>query len=108
MIPYLASFVQDRRSARPPTSEFVHSTIPLFKTTLKGLELRFRHCFRSLKVDLPEYHTLCNTYRFLEVDVLERQSINEVFVNLRSCHDINLNSMGHMMMIEMTSYYLAQ
>jgi hypothetical protein len=85
MIPYLASFVQDQRSARPLTSEFVHSTIPLFDTALKGLELGFRHCFRSLPADLSQYHTLCDTYRFLEVDVLERQSIDEVFVNLRSC-----------------------
>ncbi|KAL5335500.1 hypothetical protein BJX70DRAFT_401493 [Aspergillus crustosus] len=85
MIPYLASFVQEQRGTRPLTSEFVHSTIPLFDTALKGLELGFWHCFRSLRADLSQYHTLCDTYHFLKVDVLERQSINEVFVNLRSC-----------------------
>lgn len=85
MIPYLASFVRNQRITQPHESEYVHSAIPLFDTALKGLELGFRQCFRSLPADLSQHHTLCGTYCLLGIDVLGRQSIKDIFVNLRSC-----------------------
>ncbi|KAL2820988.1 hypothetical protein BDW59DRAFT_174311 [Aspergillus cavernicola] len=84
-IPYLASFVQNQHATQPGASEYVHSPIPLFDTALKGITSGFRQCFRSLPADLSQYHTLCGTYHLLRADVLERQSINDIFADLRSC-----------------------
>jgi hypothetical protein len=85
MIPYLASFVRFERNCQPEGSEFTHGDIPLFDTALKGLESGYRFCFRSLPVDLAQYHTLCETYDFLGVDVLGGQTIDNIFSDLRAC-----------------------
>jgi hypothetical protein len=47
-IPYLSSFVAFESRARPDATTFVHGPIPLFPVALKGIELGYRHCFRSL------------------------------------------------------------
>ncbi|KAI3027373.1 hypothetical protein CBS147347_4659 [Aspergillus niger] len=49
------------------------------------LESGYRFCFRSLPVDLAQYHTLCETYDFLGVDVVGGQTIDHIFVDLRAC-----------------------
>ncbi|RAQ60936.1 hypothetical protein AFCA_011028 [Aspergillus flavus] len=85
MIPYLASFVSFERNRQPQGSEFTHGDIPLFDTALQGLESGYRFCFRSLPVDLAQYHTLCETYDFLGVDVLGGQTIDNIFADLRAC-----------------------
>ena len=43
----------------------------------------YRQCFRSLPTDLSGYRILCETYKFLNVDVLSGMSINEVIANLK-------------------------
>jgi hypothetical protein len=83
-VPYLSSFVDFQLNAQPQTTEFVHGPIPLFDVALKGIELGYRHCFRSLPPDLSQQHTLCDTYNLLCVDVLGGQSINEIFNDLKS------------------------
>ncbi|BCS00013.1 uncharacterized protein AKAW2_50354S [Aspergillus luchuensis] len=85
MIPYLRSFVDFQRKAQSQVSEFDHGAIPLFDVALKGFEMGYRHCFRSLPADVSQYHTLCETYDFLGVDVLGQQSIDDIFVDLRAC-----------------------
>lgn len=69
-IPYLSSFISFQRLAQPQNTEFVHRNITLFDVALKGLESGYRHYFRSLRGDIPQYHTLCETYDFLGVDIL--------------------------------------
>ncbi|QKX63694.1 uncharacterized protein TRUGW13939_10865 [Talaromyces rugulosus] len=83
-IPYLSAFVRFPRTAQPQTSEFVHGPIPLFDTALKGLESGYRTCFRSLPADLSQFHTLCDTYDFLKIDVLEGQSIDDIIIRLKA------------------------
>lgn len=83
-IPYLSSFIDFRTHAQPKSKVFVHGPIPLFDIALKGIESGYRHCFRSLPPDLSQHHTLCNTYHFLNVDILGGQSINEIFSDLKS------------------------
>jgi hypothetical protein len=50
---------------------------------LKGVEMGYRQCFRSLPTDLSQYRTLFETYKFLNVDVLSGMSFNEVIANLK-------------------------
>jgi hypothetical protein len=83
-IPYLASFTNFQVNAQPQGAEFVHGPIPLFDVALKGIESGYRQCFRSVSAELSQYHTLCETYQFLCVDVLSGQSINEIFPDLKS------------------------
>ncbi|EEQ35705.1 hypothetical protein McanMca71_007571 [Microsporum canis] len=84
-IPYLSSFVRSQRLAQPQNTTLVHGNIALFDIALKGLESGYRQCFRSLRGDIPQYHTLCETYDFLGVDVLAGQSIDGIFADLRAC-----------------------
>ncbi|KAL2784240.1 hypothetical protein BJX66DRAFT_330128 [Aspergillus keveii] len=35
--------------------------------------------------DIPQYHTLCETYNYLGVDVLRGQSVDDIFADLRAC-----------------------
>ncbi|GKZ98003.1 hypothetical protein AnigIFM59636_001827 [Aspergillus niger] len=49
------------------------------------LDYGYRFCFRSLPVDSAQYHTLCETYDFLGVDVVGGQTIDHNFVDLRAC-----------------------
>ncbi|KAH6671448.1 hypothetical protein B0J14DRAFT_596088 [Halenospora varia] len=83
-IPYLSSFVNFQANAQPKSTEFIHGPIPHFDVALKGIESGYRQCFRSLPTDLSQYHTLCDTYEFLCIDVLSGQTINEIFVELKS------------------------
>ena len=85
-IPYLSTFVnfQDNAQQQQPAAEYVHSPIPLFDVALKGIEAGYRQCFRSIPADISQYHTLCETYEFLGVDILGGQSINEIFNDLKS------------------------
>lgn len=82
-IPYLSSFIRFEGKSKNQTSEFSHKSIPLFDTALKGLESGYRSCFRSLPADLSQFHTLCDTYDFLGIDVLEGQSIDDIIDRLK-------------------------
>jgi hypothetical protein len=82
-IPYLASLVKLQKDAQPETTEFIHGPIPLFDIALRGIESGYRQCFRSLPVNLSEYRTLCETYKFLSVDVLNHMSLDAIIVNLK-------------------------
>jgi hypothetical protein len=82
-IPYFASFVRLQKVTQPEATEFIHEPINLFDVALKGVEMGYRQCFRSLPTDLSQYRTLFETYRFLNVDVLSGMSIDEVIANLK-------------------------
>jgi len=82
-IPYFASFVRLQKVTQPEATEFIHEPINLFDVALKGVEMGYRQCFRSLPTDLSQYRTLFETYKFLNVDVLSGMSINEVIANLK-------------------------
>ena len=82
-IPYFASFVRLQKVTQPEATEFIHKPINLFDVALKGLEMGYRQCFRSLPTDLSQYRTLFETYKFLNVDVLSGMSIDEVIANLK-------------------------
>lgn len=84
-IPYLSAFIRFQCLSQPQNTEFIHGDIALFDVALRGLESGYRQCFRSLRGDIPQYHTLCETYDFLGVDVLAGQSIDKIFVDLRAC-----------------------
>ncbi|KAL2837333.1 hypothetical protein BJY01DRAFT_258390 [Aspergillus pseudoustus] len=85
MVPYLSSFVRLQRLAQPQRTDFVLQHIPLFEIALKGLESGYRQCFRSLRDEVSQYQTLCDTYDFLGVDVIGGQSIDNIFADLRAC-----------------------
>ncbi|OJJ65537.1 hypothetical protein ASPBRDRAFT_672065 [Aspergillus brasiliensis CBS 101740] len=69
---------------------------PLFDFALQELESCYRFCFRSLPVDLAQYHTFCETYDFLGVDGLVGQTIDHVFVDLRACKiDYEVENKSH-------------
>lgn len=84
-IPYLASFVKLQKDAQPETNitEFIHGPIPLFHVALKGIESGYRQCFRSLPVNLSQHRTLCETYKFLNIDVLNDMSLDAIIANLK-------------------------
>jgi hypothetical protein len=82
--PYLESFVQMQRSTQPAATEFIHRPIDLFDVAIKGVELGYRQCFRSLPPDLCQYRTLFQTYDFLKVDILRKLSIDQVIANLKA------------------------
>jgi hypothetical protein len=84
-IPYLSAFARFQRISQPQKTEFIHGNIALFDVALRGLESGYRQCFRSLRGDIPQYHTLCETYDFLGVDVLGGQSIDDIFADLKAC-----------------------
>lgn len=84
-IPYLSAFVKFQRLSRPQSTDFIHGNIALFDVALRGLDSGYRQCFRSLRDDISQYHTLCETYDFLGVDVLAGQSIDNIFADLRAC-----------------------
>ncbi|OBT81558.1 hypothetical protein VE02_09545 [Pseudogymnoascus sp. 03VT05] len=77
-IPYLSAFVDFQARAQPQLTEFIHGPIPLFDVALKGVESGYRHCFRALSTNLTQYHTLCNTYDFLCVDILGELTIDNI------------------------------
>jgi hypothetical protein len=87
-IPYLSTFVnfqdnaQQQQQQQP--AEYIHGPIPLFDVALKGIESGYRQCFRSIPADISQYHTLCETYEFLGVDILGGQSINDIYNDLKS------------------------
>jgi hypothetical protein len=83
-IPYLSSFVDFQATSQPQSTDFVHGPIPLFDVALKGIESGYRQCFRSLPPELSQHHTLCETYRFLGVDILGGQFIDEILNDLKS------------------------
>ncbi|GKZ88093.1 hypothetical protein AnigIFM59636_007053 [Aspergillus niger] len=85
MIPFLSSFINFQRLAQPQRTDLVLEDIPLFDIALKGLESGYRQCFRSLRGDIPQYHTLCETYDYLGVDVLGGRSVDDIFADLRAC-----------------------
>jgi hypothetical protein len=82
-IPYFASFVRLQNVTHPDATEFVHEPINLFDVALKGIESGHRQCFRSLSMDLSQYRTLFETYKFLNVDVLGGLTMDEVIANLK-------------------------
>jgi len=82
-IPYLESFVRLQKVTQPESTEFDHESINLFDVALKGIESGYRQCFRSLLTDLSQYRTLFQTYKFLNVDVLNRMSIDQIIANLK-------------------------
>ncbi|KAJ5111460.1 hypothetical protein N7532_001995 [Penicillium argentinense] len=87
-IPYLSSFVRFQRLAQPQNTDFIHRDIPLFDIALKGLESGYRQCFRCLRGNIPRYHTLCETYHFLGIDVPAGKTIENIFVDLRACKTV--------------------
>lgn len=85
MIPFLSSFVNFQRISQPQRTDFVLEDIPLFDIALKGLESGYRQCFHSLRGDITQYHTLCETYDYLGVDVVGGQSVDDIFADLKAC-----------------------
>ncbi|KAI9774393.1 MAG: hypothetical protein M1840_004287 [Geoglossum simile] len=83
-IPYLLSFANFQANSQPQSTELVHGPIPLFNVVLKGIESGYRQCFRSMPPDLAQHRTLCETYEFLQVDILGGQAITEIFNDLKS------------------------
>ena len=83
-MPYLSSFADSVRILMPPKAELKHDPIPLFNVALSGVNSGYRQCFRMLDVDINPFQSLCETYRFLGVDVLEGQSIDDITTNIKA------------------------
>jgi hypothetical protein len=78
--PYFESFIKRKDVAQ--TSPFTHDPIPLFDVALKGIESGYRQCFRLLPGELPKHRILCETYKFLQVDVLNGMSLDTMIATL--------------------------
>ena len=83
-IPYLLFFIDFQANAQSQSTELVHNPIPLFDIALKGIESNYYQCFHSLSANLSQHCILCDMYNFLHVDIFGRQSINEIFCDLKS------------------------
>lgn len=83
-IPRLASLVLNSGDSSSQLTEIIHEAIPLFDVSLKGIELGYRQCFRVMSSDITLYHTLCDTYDFLLVDVCKGRTINEIIKDLKA------------------------
>ena len=82
-LPYLASFIRSQRKTQPDASEISHEPIKLFDVALKGVDAGYRHYFRSLPIDLHQYRILFETYKLLDVDILNGKSNDQVIANLK-------------------------
>ncbi|KAF2644957.1 hypothetical protein P280DRAFT_391245, partial [Massarina eburnea CBS 473.64] len=69
---------------QPDVTTFTHEPTPLFPVALKGLEPGYRSCFDSIPIDLSRYHILCETYDFLNVDVLGGKPLREIYPGLKA------------------------
>lgn len=83
-LPYLDTFVSFERKARPEATNFTHGPIPLFDAALKGVELGYRHCFRSIPPELDQHHILSETYHFLCVDILKDEALDDVIKDIKA------------------------
>lgn len=83
-MPYFASFVKRQRATQTGATELVHEPIKLFEVAFKGIESGYRQCFRSLPINLGQYRTLFETFKFLEVDLLKGLAIDHVISNLKA------------------------
>ncbi|ESZ95477.1 geranylgeranyl pyrophosphate synthetase [Sclerotinia borealis F-4128] len=80
-IPYLAAYARFEANTKAntnPGSLLVHGPIALFEVALIGIRLGYGNCFDFLPAELPHYHTLCDTYDFLQVDGLTKQSFEQI------------------------------
>ncbi|KAG9228956.1 hypothetical protein BJ875DRAFT_524765 [Amylocarpus encephaloides] len=84
-IPYLESYIRLQKPSQPQATEFIHGPINLFDVAFKGVESGYRQCFRSLPTELSQYRTLLQTFEFLNVNILNNLSIDQVIANLKVC-----------------------
>lgn len=83
-IPRLASLVVKSGDDSSQLTKIVHEAIPLFDVALKGIELGYRQCFRSMSGDITLHRTLCDTYVFLHVDVCKGRTLSEIIKDLKA------------------------
>ena len=83
-IPYLAAFVRSQKKISPSSDKFLHNPIDLFDVAFQGIERGYRQFFRNLPTDLSHYRVLFETYRFLNVNVLNGLHKDEVIANLKA------------------------
>jgi hypothetical protein len=69
---------------QPDATTLVHGPIPLFDVALKGIELGYRHCFRSLPPELDQHHILCETYEFLGIRILDGVVLDNIIKDLKA------------------------
>jgi hypothetical protein len=82
-IPYFAFFVRLQKVTQPEATEFIYKPINLFDVAFKRVKMGYRQYFQSLPTDLSQYRILFETYKFLNVNVLNGMSINEIIANLK-------------------------
>ena len=88
--PYVKGFVDFERAKRrddQAATIFTHNgDIPLFDVALFGLQHGWRHIFRRLGCDdLAPYRTICETYNFLGVDIINAtETLDEIRTELKA------------------------
>ena len=60
------------------------TVLSLSRWSSQGDRIRRCQCFRSLPADISQHHALCDTYSFLCIDILGGKSISEIFNDLKS------------------------
>ena len=84
-----------------------HDAIPLFDVALEGIKSGYRQCFSLLNDDVHQYQTLCETYKFLKIDVLEGMSMDEVAAGIKAGKaDIDLDYEGDKKMARDSAFKL--
>ncbi|ORY11318.1 hypothetical protein BCR34DRAFT_587981 [Clohesyomyces aquaticus] len=79
----LASPRLPRFPPEPPSQSMGPNTT---STNLRYLtSSSYRQYSRSLPADLSQFHTLCETYDCLGVDVLGAQSVDDIFAEVKAC-----------------------
>lgn len=93
--PYLRSFIQSKTAAPPIAVEINHPPVRLFDIAVKGVVNGYRRCFRLLENDVNLFKDICDTFNFLEVDVLDGQSLNDITMNIKAGKtDFDLHEKG--------------
>ncbi len=87
--PYVKAFVAFEKAKRcdQAATIFTHNgDIPLFDVAIVGLQHGYRHIFRRLGCDdLAPYRTICETYNFLGVDIIdETETLDEIITKLKA------------------------
>lgn len=85
--PYLKAWVAFEKIKDPSCTTFTHNAevpLPLFDVAIEGLQHGYRNVFRRLGCDdLDSFQTLCETYNFLGVDIIDR-NLDEIITDLKA------------------------
>ncbi|KAI0460044.1 hypothetical protein F5B21DRAFT_127983 [Xylaria acuta] len=84
VMPYFKTYWEAQlRSGQDSSIPLRHTSIPFFDEVVRGLAKGPREFFRLMPTRLSNYRELCNTLKFLGVDVLENRTFRHIMHDFR-------------------------